>query len=318
MRLNVGMRDCSHRAIGALMPTRFLTTCWRFWHAWTPMGIYFIASTNPSSLGLHERVRLRGWSMVGHAVVWVAALVPCSVAAALGAVLSCTSREPAFFLFVITVALPRSRCVDVTTLAIVASSHPGISSCARQTSRAPTWRRRGEHRSLGDLLGDNMSFLPQYLAGLRTAGDRMAGRELLTALSRCWPPDRGCRLYRRCAHLVVAQLTDLLTLVGAMAGVPTHSSVFSRSSTTATYQERATLMPLWIVFLFFLRRWIGAGMVAITGCRARRAGGRPSSGRCSSCCCATPWFLRSSLFQSESDGGWWWPGCPHRPEHGLE
>ena len=145
MRLiNVGIAIVLIGAIGALMPSAMRRGyVLAILAAWTPMGIYFIASTNPSSwaftgvfafaAGLWSATQSYGWrrwSLLG--------------AAALGAVLSCTSRgDSAFFLFVhhrrprvrgalASRTLARGhachRCLD----------HSASSSCARRTSRAPT------------------------------------------------------------------------------------------------------------------------------------------------------------------------------------
>lgn len=230
MRLiNVGIAIVLIGAIGALMPSAMRRGyVLAILAAWTPMGIYFIASTNPSSwaftgvfafaAGLWSATQSYGWrrwSLLG--------------AAALGAVLSCTSRgDSAFFLFVITVALAfavrwRREHWPEAALAIVASIIGIIVMRSTNVASTHLATAQGEHRSLIDLLGDNMSFLPQYLAGfygyrwgpgwldvnydgsISTVGLLIAGAVFIAG-ARTWS-------WRK--------LMTLLTLVGAMAGVPT-------------------------------------------------------------------------------------------------
>ena len=323
MRLiNVGIAIVLIGAIGALMPSAMRRGyVLAILAAWTPMGIYFIASNNPSSwaftgvfafaAGLWSATQSYGWrrwSLLG--------------AAALGAVLSCTSRgDSAFFLFVITVALAfavrwRRDHWPEATLAIVASIIGIIVMRSTNVASTHLTTAQGESRSLIDLLGDNMSFLPQYLAGfygyrwgpgwldvnydgsISTVGLLIAGAVFIAG-ARTWS-------WRK--------LMTLLTLVGAMAGVPTLIGILQEFNNVATYQARY-MMPLWIVFLFFL----------LTMDRRERLVSRSQAVVLGVLAAGTQFWalflllLRYThgssvlLFNLSQTAGWWWPGAPIGP-----
>ena len=327
MRLiNVGIAIVLIGAIGALMPSAMRRGyVLAILAAWTPMGIYFIASTNPSSwaftgvfafaAGLWSATQSYGWrrwSLLG--------------AAALGAVLSCTSRgDSAFFLFVITVALAfavrwRREHWPEATLAIVASIIGIIVMRSTNVASTHLTTAQGEHRSLIDLLGDNMSFLPQYLAGfygyrwgpgwldvnydgsISTVGLLIAGAVFIAG-ARTWS-------WRK--------LMTLLTLVGRDGWRPDPHRYSPRVQQRghlpgALHDASVDRVPVLLADDGSAR----AHGLASAGCRARRAGGRdPVLGVVPPAAALHPWFLGHPV-QSESDGRVVVAGCPHRPEHGL-
>ena len=103
----------------------------------------------------------------------------------------------------------------------------------------------------------------------------------------------------------------LLTLVGAMAGVPTLIGILQEFNNVATYQARY-MMPLWIVFLFFL----------LTMDRRERMVSRPQAVVLGVLAAGTQFWalflllLRYThgssviLFNLSRTAGWWWPGAP--------
>ena len=323
MRLiNIGIAIVLIGAIGALMPSAMRRGyVLAIPAAWTPMGIYFIASNNPSSwaftgvfafaAGLWAATQSLGWRR------W------CLIgAAALGAVLACTSRgDSAFFLFVVTAALAfavrwrRDRWPEA--LLAVVSSIIGI-IIMRSTNVASTHlaTAEGEPRSLISLIGDNMSYLPQYLAGfygyrwgpgwldvdyngsVSTVGLVIAGA-VFVAGARTWS-------WRKAM--------TLLMLVGAMAGVPTLLGILQGFNNVATYQPRY-MMPLWIVFLFFM----------LTMERRERTLSRPQAAAVGVLLVGTHFWalfvllLRYThgssvlMFNMSKTAVWWWPGAPVGP-----
>ena len=320
--INVGIAIVLIGAIGALMPSAMRRGyVLAIPAAWTPMGIYFIASNNPSSwaftgvfafaAGLWAATQSLGWRR------W------CLIgAAALGAVLACTSRgDSAFFLFVVTAALAfavrwrRDRWPEA--LLAVVSSIIGI-IVMRSTNVASTHlaTAEGEPRSLISLIGDNMSYLPQYLAGfygyrwgpgwldvdyngsVSTVGLVIAGA-VFVAGARTWS-------WRKAM--------TLLMLVGAMAGVPTLLGILQGFNNVATYQPRY-MMPLWIVFLFFM----------LTMERRERTLSRPQAAAVGVLLVGTHFWalfvllLRYThgssvlMFNMSKTAVWWWPGAPVGP-----
>ena len=288
---------------------------------WVPMGLYFVTSLNPSSwaltgtlaftAGLLGACRSSGWRRWG--------LDACAAA---GAVLACTSRgDSAFFLFVITAALAfavrwrRDRWPEA--LLAVVSSIIGI-IVMRSTNVASTHlaTAEGEPRSLISLVGGNMSYLPQYFAGfygyrwgpgwldvdyngsVSTVGLVIAGA-VFVAGARTWS-------WRKAM--------TLLMLVGAMAGVPTLLGILQGFNNVATYQPRY-MMPLWIVFLFFM----------LTMERRERTLSRPQAAAVGVLLVGTHFWALFVLLLRYTHGSsvlmlnmsktavWWWPGAPVGP-----
>ena len=174
----------------------------------------------------------------------------------------------------------------------------------------------GEPRSLSSLIGDNMSYLPQYLAGfygyrwgpgwldvdyngsVSTVGLVIAGA-VFVAGARTWS-------WRKAM--------TLLMLVGAMAGVPTLLGILQGFNNVATYQPRY-MMPLWIVFLFFM----------LTMERRERTLSRPQAAAVGVLLVGTHFWalfvllLRYThgssvlMFNMSKTAVWWWPGAPVGP-----
>ena len=103
----------------------------------------------------------------------------------------------------------------------------------------------------------------------------------------------------------------LLMLVGAMAGVPTLLGILQGFNNVATYQPRY-MMPLWIVFLFFM----------LTMERRERTLSRPQAAAVGVLLVGTHFWalfvllLRYThgssvlMFNMSKTAVWWWPGAP--------
>lgn len=246
-------------AIGAFMPTVLRRSyALSLLAGWTPMGIYFIASNNPSSwaftgvfafaAGLWCATHSSGWRR------W--ALIGL---AGLGAVLSCTSRgDSAFFLFVVSVALvfavrwSRTRWPEAA-LAFVSSVVGIVIMRSTNVATSQLTSIDGPRPSLTQLIGLNVSSLPQYFAGFYgfrwgpgwmdvNYDGSVTTLALFTAAfvfiigMRAWSWRKGM---------------TLLMLVGAMAGVPIVIGIIQGIDNVAAYQPRY-MMPLWVVLIFFM------------------------------------------------------------------
>lgn len=246
-------------SIGALMPP-FLRRGYvlAMLAAWTPMGIYFIASNNPSSwafsgvlafaAGLWSATHTDGWrrwALMGTAAV--------------GALLACTSRaDSAFFLFVVSMALVfavrwrRNRWPEGVLAAV--SSVVGI-LVMNSTSMASNnlTSTNAAKMPFIQALAANLHSLPQFFSGfygyrwgpgwmdvpydgsVSTVGLLVSGAVII-ASARCWS-------WRKA-------MTALM-VVGAMAGVPTALGILQRFNNVIDYQPRY-MMPLLAVFFFFM------------------------------------------------------------------
>ena len=257
--INWGIAVLLLGGIGALMPS-FLRRGYvvAMAAAWTPMGIYFIASNNPSSwafsgvlafaAGLWSAANSEGWrrwSLMG--------------GAAIGALLACTSRaDAAFFLFVVSAALifavrwRRDRWPE-GVLALLASII-GI-LIMRSTSVASNTLVSTDTPNMSAIqaLAANLHALPQFFAGfygyrwgpgwmdvpydgfVSTIGLLIAGAIIIAGV-RSWS-------WRKA-------MTSLM-LAGAMAGVPILLGVLQRFNNVISYQPRY-MMPLLAVLFFFM------------------------------------------------------------------
>lgn len=225
--------------------------------AWMPMGVYFIASNNPSSwaltgvlayaVGLYASVRAAGrrrWLLLALALV--------------GALLCWTARgDSAFFVFVVSVAVfigvRWKREMLVQTVAAGVASLVGVWIMSG-TGQAGALSAKVMDVPWHTALVLNLTALPEYLAGFwgRRWGPGwfdvpLDGAATVLALSLA-----GGGLLLGARRMSWRKGLSILVMVGAIAGIPLVLSMQSGFTRVYQYQPRY-MLPL-LAFFFFL--WI--------------------------------------------------------------
>lgn len=249
-------------ALGVLIPVRMresyvLAMC----VSWIPMGVYFIASNNPSSwaltgvfayaAGLYASVRAQGrrrWVLLGLALV--------------GALLSFTSRgDSSFFIFVASLAVLIGvrwrRDLLVQTLVAACASGIGVwimshTGQSRALEPAPPPFDMPAHARLMS----NLRTLPEYFAGFygRRWGAGWFDVPLDGLVTVIAIAVAGAAVFLGAGMLTWRKLLSALTVVGALAGVPLLVSMQQGFVRTFQYQPRYMLPLLAVFFLIWLDR----------------------------------------------------------------
>ncbi len=222
--------------------------------AWMPMGVYFVASNNPSS-----------WSLSGIAI-FAAALFSAaqtegkrqwflSALAAFGALLACSSRaDAAFYCFVVAVAfyarfpLSKKRIAPfivsgaaaiIGVLIMRSTGHAGAIG-ATQVNHGVPFRR---------LVMSNLISLPEYFGGLygHQWGPGWFDVPLQATSTIGSMLVVGAGLFLGARSLDVRKTLSSIVLVGALGGIPVVMMVSQGYLKTYIYQPRY-LLPLLAVF----------------------------------------------------------------------
>ena len=223
--------------------------------AWMPMGLYFIASNNPSSwsltgvfayaAGLYTSVRATGrqrWILLGLALV--------------GALLSYTSRgDAAFFIFVVSLAVLVG--VRWSRQMWVQAGVAGVASVIGAWIMTTTGQSRAVSSeppptlSFREALRTNITSLPEYFAGFY--GRRLGAGWFdvpfdgaITIIALCLA---GAALLLGVRTMTWRKALSVLVVSGAIAGIPVVMSLQLGFMRTYQYQPRY-MLPLLAVFFF--------------------------------------------------------------------
>lgn len=227
--------------------------------AWVPMGIYFVASINPSgwaisgliiyAAGLYAALEAEGWRKG-----------PLLGAAALGAIMSVTSRsDSAFFVVFVTVAIwlvgarrrPSKAVVGFTVLAFVGAIAAFVTSGqARNATGAGGWPTN-EALGLPKLFVANLIELPDYIANFwgLTFGPGWVDVPLSSWSTLGMLFLAGGVVFVGARELWFTKASASLLVVGLLLGVPVVGMTLRHVTPVTYYQARYTL-PLLAVFYF--------------------------------------------------------------------
>ena len=228
--------------------------------SWVPLGLYLVASSNPSSWALSGvliyAVGLLGATRTQGSRQW--ALAAC---AAFGAVLACTSRaDSAFFCLVVTLAVWFLAPIRPNRLLFAASVVVGLLGAfvmltSGQSGALPGGGDR-PNISLAQLVVSNLRGLPDFVAGFwaQTWGlgwfdVPMPGSTTYFAILV-----GGGALFVGAVHMYARKALSATVLAGAMLGIPVVIMVGAGTPMVYQYQPRY-MLPLLAVFfmVWFLR-----------------------------------------------------------------
>lgn len=229
--------------------------------AWTPMGVYFIASNNPSS-----------WTISG-GLIYAAGLVAAMKATewrqwalaalgAAGAVMAALSRaDGAFYIFVISLAVwllipaTRSRLIPLSVSVMASVAGLAVFFDSNQVSGLTAdggWPL--SDMPLRSILVSNLLSLPENIGSLwgLTWGPGwfdvpLKGWSTLTMIFTA-----GGVVYAGARFLGVRKLLGGLVMAGALLGVPVVSMTLRHVQPVYYYQGRYTLPLLAVFFLVWL------------------------------------------------------------------
>lgn len=272
--VNVGIAVLLLGLIGAAIPAgmrrAYLLTMVL---AWMPMGLYFIASNNPSSwsmtgvfayaVGLYTSVRATGrqrWILLGLALV--------------GALLSYASRgDSAFFVFVVSLAVLVG--VRWSRRMWVQAGVAGVASVIGVWIMTTTGQSRAlsseppPSLSFREAVMTNITALPEYFAGFygRRWGAGWFDIPFDGAVSVIAVSLAGAALLLGARTMTWRKALSVLVVSGAIAGIPVVVSLQLGYTRAYQYQPRY-MLPLLAVFLFM---WFVMGARGILASRHQLA-----------------------------------------------
>ncbi|QKD79178.1 DUF2142 domain-containing protein [Actinomyces marmotae] len=315
-------------SIGFLLPARYRESlALTILVAWMPMGLYFVASNNPTSwalsgtLGyaaaLFGALRAEGrrrWALLGLAAV--------------GALLACSARgDSAFFILVISLAVLvgapwTRRILPEAALALTASAiGVWIMRSTGQASALESTSSSGETDLSMERLHSLLTSLPEYFAGFY--GQRWGAGWFDIPLDGA-PASIAIGLAAICLFAGARRVgrrkaLSILIVIGAIAGVPLVVSLQAGFSRVYQYQPRY-MLPLLAILLFVwlamsvkgrhvvgVQVWlIGIGSVLVNAFALRRVMERYTHGRLD---------LDHPIYSLDLFLRWWWPDFPLTPEY---
>ncbi len=315
-------------SIGCLLPSRYRESLvLAVLVGWMPMGLYFVASNNPTSwavsgtlayaAALFGALRVEGrrrWALLG--------------LAAIGVLLSCSARgDSAFFVLVISLAVLvgapwTRRILPEACLALVASAiGVWIMRSTGQASALGSVSSPEETAPLMKRLNSLVTSLPEYFAGFY--GQRWGAGWFDVPLDGA-PSSIAIGLAAVCLFVGsrrVGWRKALSTLIvfGAIAGIPLVISLQAGYSRVYQYQPRY-MLPLLAILLFLwlamsvkgrhvagMQVWfIGISSVIVNAYALRRVMERYTHGRLD---------LDHPVYSLDLFLRWWWSDFPLTPEY---
>ncbi|WP_080462019.1 DUF2142 domain-containing protein [Actinomyces gaoshouyii] len=315
-------------SIGWLLPSRYRESlALTILVAWMPMGLYFVASNNPTSWALSGTLAYaaalfgalrtegrRRWALLG--------------LAAIGALVSCSARgDSAFFMLVISLAVLvgapwTRRILPEACLALTASAvGVWIMQSTGQASALSSVSPSEEAIPLVMRLSSLVTSLPEYFAGFY--GQRWGAGWFDIPFDGA-PSTIAIGLVVACLLIGARRVgrrkaLSALIVFGAIAGVPLVVSLQAGFSRVYQYQPRY-MLPLLAILLFLwlamsvkgghvvgAQVWmIGIGSVIVNAYALRRVMERYTHGRLD---------LDHPVYSLDLSLRWWWSDFPLTPEY---